>query len=118
MLIEIGEVDHEVLEDIHVRQGTDLDSRSGGGGGMKGKEGSETSETVLSIDVHSTRTADSFTTGSTKGERWIVALDGHESIQHHFPSLLVRINDVSFHSKSAVSDGVVSVHIHKDVLMT
>lgn len=35
---------------------------------MKGKEGSETSKTVLSIDVHSTRTADSFTTGSVNSE--------------------------------------------------
>lgn len=51
-----------------MRQGTDLDSRSGGGGGMNGKEGSETSKTVLSIDVHSTRTADSFTTGSVNSE--------------------------------------------------
>lgn len=51
-----------------MRQGTDLDSRSGGGGGMKGKEGSETSETVLSIDVHRTRTTDSFTTGSVNSE--------------------------------------------------
>ena len=51
-----------------MRQGTDLDTRSGGGGGMNGKEGSETSKTVLSIDVHSTRTADSFTTGSVNSE--------------------------------------------------
>ena len=64
----------------------------------------------------------------TKGERWIVAFDGHESIQHHFPSLsrdecvdctiLIRINDVSFHSRFAVPGGVVSVHIHKDVLLS
>lgn len=83
LVVEVGHVDDEVLDDEHVRQRGD-----GRGVGPVGDLG-EAGEAVAAVDVHGAGAADALAAGAAEGEgRVDLVLDLDEGVEHHGPALL------------------------------
>ena len=86
LVVEVGHVRDEVLQDEHVRQRVDLELR------QVIRRVGEACERVHAIDVHRARAADSLTARSPKRERGVhLVLDFNQHVKHH-RTALVEIN--------------------------
>jgi hypothetical protein len=82
LVVEVGHVDDEVLDDEHVGQ-----RRDGGGGGGGGDLG-EAGEAVVAVDVHGAAPADPLAAAPAEGERRVLlVLDLEQRVQHHGPAV-------------------------------
>mmetsp|Transcript_21075 Transcript_21075/g.52750 ORF Transcript_21075/g.52750 Transcript_21075/m.52750 type:complete len:244 (+) Transcript_21075:662-1393(+) len=83
LIVEVGEVRDEVLDDVRVRQGLDLN-------GLRAwLDVQQASQAILAIDVHRTRTTNALSAGAAEGERGVdLVLDLDESVQDHGPARL------------------------------
>lgn len=82
LLVELGQVWHEVLDNVHVRQGVDL-------GVILLVDPAEAGEGVDTVNIHSARTADTLTARATEGERRVnFVLDFDERVENHWTGLV------------------------------
>jgi len=89
LFVKESKVRDQVLDNVHVRKGVDLGVFAG-----VPVNTAETSESVLSIHVHGTRTADTLSAGAAKSEgRVDLVLDLDEGIKHH-GTCLVKVDGV------------------------
>mmetsp|Transcript_15215 Transcript_15215/g.41587 ORF Transcript_15215/g.41587 Transcript_15215/m.41587 type:complete len:308 (-) Transcript_15215:66-989(-) len=78
LVVEVGEVGDEVLDDVGVGQRLDLDGRS------VRLDVEEAREAVLAVDVHGAGPADALAAGAAEGERGVdLVLDLDEGVQDH-----------------------------------
>mmetsp|Transcript_75339 Transcript_75339/g.207855 ORF Transcript_75339/g.207855 Transcript_75339/m.207855 type:complete len:321 (+) Transcript_75339:139-1101(+) len=83
LVVEVGEVGHQVLNDVRVRQRLDLD------GLVARLDVQEAREAVLAIDVHGARPAEAFAARAPEGEcRVDLVLDFDKRIQDHWATCL------------------------------
>jgi len=79
LVVEVCEIWNKVLDDIRVWQGLDLDRL------RIRLDVQQACQTVLSVDVHGTGAADTFTARAAEGESWVnFILDFDERIQDHW----------------------------------
>jgi len=90
LFVKVSHVGDQVFDDVHVRKRIDF----GGLGRILLVNVRETRESILSVNVHGARSADSFATRASKGECGILLVfDFNESVQHH-GSALVQIHGI------------------------
>lgn len=92
LLVEVGQVGHQVPHNVHVGQRVDL----GVFGGVC-IYAAETSQGVLAANVHGARAADTFTARATECQRSVLlVLDLEKRVQNHGPAG-IQVNVVSLH---------------------
>lgn len=91
LLVELSEVGHQVLHNVHVRQRVNVRV------GLVAVNAAEARERVHTINVHGAATANALTARATEGQRGVeLVLDLDQSIQHH-GTRLVQVNLVCLH---------------------
>lgn len=89
LLVKVRQVRYQVLDDVGVRQGVDLDIGRGLGG-----DSAQASQGVLAVDVHGTAAADALSATPSEGQgRVLLVLDLDQGIQDH-GARLVEVNGV------------------------
>lgn len=111
LLVEVGQIRDQVLDDVGVRQRVDARLGLGIGGNATCIEGglasvgscriseihTQAGQSVDTVDVHGARTADTLTAGSPEGQgRVEFVLNTDERIEHH-GSGLVEVEIVGLH---------------------
>lgn len=92
LLVEVGQIGDQVLDDIGVRQRVDTRLLLGVGGNT-----AQASQSVDSINVHGAATADTLSATSPESQGGVdLVLDSDERIQHHRAGL-VQIQAVGLH---------------------
>lgn len=82
LLVELGEVGNEILDDVHVRERVDL-------GVVLLVDSAKASKGVDTVNVHGARTANALTARATEGERGVdLVLDLDQSIENHWAGLV------------------------------
>lgn len=91
LLVEVGQIGHEILHHEHVRQRVDLS-------GLRGLvDVAQTSQGVFTIDVHGATATDTLTAGSAQSQsRILLVLNLKKNIKHH-RSAIVEVDRVSGH---------------------
>jgi hypothetical protein len=78
LLVELGHVGDEVLDDIHVREGVDLGVLA-----RLAVDAAQAGERVLPVDVHGAGAADALAAGATEGESGVdLVLDFDERVKY------------------------------------
>jgi hypothetical protein len=112
LLVEECHVGHEVLDNVHVRQGIDArflgrvcrDSACGESQSLKlqlsiAGNHTKTSQRIYSIYVHSAAPADTLAATPPKCQGWVdLVLDPDQGVQHHRPRL-VQVERVALHPR-------------------
>lgn len=82
LVVEVGHVDDEVLDDEHVGE-----RRDRGGRGRRRDLG-EAGEAVVAVDVHRAAPADPLAAAAAEGERRVLlVLDLEQHVEHHRPAV-------------------------------
>jgi len=93
LVVELGEIRDEVLDDVHVRERVDLAA------GRVAVNLAGAGEGVDPVDVHGAGAADSLTAGAPEGEGGVLLiLDLEQGIEDH-GSRVVQVNSVGLHSR-------------------
>src|SRR4029079_16361322 len=103
--VEVREVRHEVLDDLHVRKRRDAHLAGylleGGGAG----------ESVLAVHVHRARPADAFAARAAEGQRRVdLVLDLDQRVEEHRPAF-VEVDGVAVEAWVGASIGIVAVDL-------
>lgn len=78
LLVQLGQIGHQILNDVGVRQRVDL-----GFGGVGG-DAAQAGQRVDAVDVHGTRAADTLTARAAEGQRGVLlVLDANQRVEHH-----------------------------------
>lgn len=89
LLVKVRQVRYQVLDDVGVRQGVDLDIGRGLGG-----DSAQAGQGVLAVDVHGTAAADALSATPSEGQgRVLLVLDLNQGVQDH-GARLVEVNGV------------------------
>mmetsp|Transcript_93368 Transcript_93368/g.269674 ORF Transcript_93368/g.269674 Transcript_93368/m.269674 type:complete len:346 (+) Transcript_93368:162-1199(+) len=81
LVVEVREVRHQVLHDVAMRQGLDLD------GSRVRLDVLQAGQAVLAVDVHGARAADTLTARPPKGQCGVhLVLDLEQRVQDHWPA--------------------------------
>lgn len=92
LLVELGQVRHQVLDDVHVRQRVDARLL----GGIRG-DPAQAGQGVGSVDVHGATATDTFTATAAESQGGVhLVLDADQSVQHHGAGL-VQVEGVGLH---------------------
>jgi len=93
LLVELGQIWYDVLDNVGVGKWVDLGFLLG-----IGWDTAQASQSVDTIDVHGTTSADTLTARSSEGKSWVdLVLNANEGVQHH-GSGLVQVEGVGLHA--------------------
>lgn len=105
LVVEVGHVRHQVLDDIHVRKGVDLHGLAGLVDEAQAGEG------VTTVDIHGAAATDTLTARPSEGERGVLlVLDLQQSIKNHW-STVVQVHGVGGGVWLLFSLGIPSVNL-------
>lgn len=91
LVVEVGQVGHQVLHHEHVGQRVDLSSLS------RLVDVAEASKSVFTIDIHGATAANTLTAGSAESQsRILLVLNFKKSVQHH-RSTIIEVDRVGGH---------------------
>mmetsp|Transcript_36413 Transcript_36413/g.114130 ORF Transcript_36413/g.114130 Transcript_36413/m.114130 type:complete len:295 (-) Transcript_36413:144-1028(-) len=91
LVVEVGEVRHEVLDDVHVRQRVNL------GRLRRPVDVAQAGERVPAVDVHRAAAADALAAAPPEGQaRVLLVLDLQQCVEYHGPAV-VQVNRVRHH---------------------
>jgi len=89
LIVEVGHVWHEILDDIHVREGVNF-----GRFGSAGVDSAETGQSVGAVDVHGATAADALAARPAEGQSRVqLVLNLDQTIQNHWTAR-VKVNFV------------------------
>lgn len=105
LVVEVGQVGHQVLHHVHVRQRVDL------GGLAALVDVAQASQGVLAVDVHRAAATDALAARSAECQsRVLLVLNLDQCIQNHRPAL-VQVDRVSGHIRLLLLLGVPPVDL-------